>query len=103
MISTFYPLNQIPLEEQFFDSIYVPCRHVALLLAALSTDISYSLSGTSMVQVNGVTEGAQGCFGAMTPLVTKEKAALTVRDSAAIIESPPSSAMPLFSIGWIPS
>jgi hypothetical protein len=41
-----------------------------------------------MVQVNGVTEGAQGCFGAMTPLVTKEKAALTVRDSIAIIESP---------------
>jgi hypothetical protein len=41
-----------------------------------------------MVQVSGVTEGAQGRFGAMTPLVTKEKAALTVRDSTAIIESP---------------
>jgi hypothetical protein len=42
-----------------------------------------------MVQVNGVTEGAQGCFGAMTPVVTKEKAALTVRDSTAVIESHP--------------
>jgi hypothetical protein len=41
-----------------------------------------------MVQVNRITEGAQGYFGAMIVLATKEKAALTARDSTALIESP---------------